>query len=87
MSIAAYGAFLGAGAGIALAVPATWGERLSRVLYITITAAIAGAMILGGLSGCMARNDCQPNESRLSGNNTLYGLKGCVPNDLLKELK
>ena len=87
MSVATYGAFLGAGAGIALAVPATWGERLSRVLFVIITAAIAGALMLSGLSGCLAQRDCPTGESRISGNNSPYDLNGCVPNELLKELK
>lgn len=86
MSIAVYGAFLGAGAGIAIGTAVTWGERLSRVLLVTITAAIAGALMLSGLSGCLEQADCPSGESLISGN-SIYGITGCVPNDLLKELK
>ena len=91
MSFAIYGAFLGAGAGIAIGTAVTWGERLSRVLSVIFAAALSGALILGGLSGCLAYQietpPCPPGQTDVKHDDNPHGLNGCIPNDLLKELK
>ncbi|HHK7182569.1 hypothetical protein ACTQX1_08265 [Collinsella bouchesdurhonensis] len=91
MSFAIYGTLIGIGAGIAIGTAATWDERRSRILRITITAAIAGALILGSFGGCLAYTtdtlQCPPGQTEVYAEENPHGLSGCVPNDLLKDLK
>lgn len=91
MIVAIYGAFLGAGAGIAVGTAATWDERLTRSLAAIFAAALSGALILGGLGGCLTYQietpPCPPGQTDVKHNDNPHGLNGCIPNDLLKELK